>query len=235
MSRIFEIADKFVDDLASIDPSTATALGIPGHEREMPDYSPEGAARIAALNQRTLAELHAEAPADDRERVAQEFMSERLGVQRDLYDAREQLRALRIIASPLQRCRSIFDDMPKTNDEEWSDIAARLALVPRTLAGYRQSLNAGIEQGLVASQRQAAEAAKQAETWSGENSYFDGLLSQFDGAGKPAAGDRPALRADLERGVNAAKFAYGEMARFLREAYAPKASEREAAGEDRYA
>src|SRR5574341_133480 len=249
MSRIFEIADKFVDDLASIDPSTATALGIPGHEREMPDYSPEGAARIAALNQRTLAELHAEAPADDRERVAQEFMSERLGVQRDLYDAREQLRALRIIASPLQRCRSIFDDMPKTNDEEWSDIAARLALVPRTLAGYRQSLNAGIERGLVASQRQAAEAAKQAETWSGEKSYFGGLLAQFEGNAqskignrqseigdvRSESGNRGALRADLERGVNAAKFAYRETAAYLRNAYAQKASEREPAGEDRYA
>jgi uncharacterized protein (DUF885 family) len=43
------------------------------------------------------------------------------------------------------------------------------------------------------------------------------------------------LKADLERGVNAAKFAYREMARYLREAYAAKACEREAAGEDRYA
>src|SRR3990170_4362098 len=80
MSRIFEIADKYVDELAALDPSTATALGIPGHEREMPDYSPEGAARIAALNQRTLQELQGETAADDRERVAQEFMAERMGV-----------------------------------------------------------------------------------------------------------------------------------------------------------
>ena len=204
MSRIFEIADKYVDELAALDPSTATALGIPGHEREMPDYSPEGAARIAALNQRTLQELQGETAADDRERVAQEFMSERLGVQRDLYEASEQLRALRIIASPLQRGRSIFDDMPKTTGEEWANIAARLALVPRVLAGYRQTLNTGIERGLVASQRQALEGAKQAETWSAEKSYFDGLLGQFEGNGRSEIGNRGALKADLERGANAA-------------------------------
>ena len=234
MSRIFEIADKYVDELAALDPSTATALGIPGHEREMPDYSPDGAARIAALNHRTLEAIEAEVPADDRERVAREFMAERLGVQRDLYEAGEQLRALRIIASPLQRARSIFDDMPKTAEDEWANIAARLALVPRTLARYRQSLNEGISRGLVAARRQALEGAKQAETWSGvvvgERTYFDGLLAQYD-AGTPSA----ALRADLERGVHGAKFAYAEMASFLRNRYASKASESEAAGEDRYA
>ena len=164
MSRIYEIADKYVDALAALDPSTATALGIPGHEREMPDYSPEGAARIADLNRRMASDLAAATPENDRDGTAKEMMSERLGVQRDLYDAGEQLRAVRIIASPLQRGRSIFDDMPKTTDEEWSDIAARLALVPRTLAGYRNTLNEGIRRGLVASKRQALAGAKQAET-----------------------------------------------------------------------
>jgi len=233
MSRIFEIADKYVDYLASVDPSVATALGIPGHEREMPDYSPDGAAHIDELNERALEALQAEQPTDDRDRIALEFMSERLGVQRDLFAAGEYLRALRIIASPLQRARSIFDDMPKTTEEEWSNIAARLELVPRTLARYRQSLNEGINRGLVAARRQASEGAKQAETWSGaggQGSFFDGLLAQYE-AGTPST----TLKADLERGVQAAKFAYGEMARYLRESYAPKASEAESTGEDRYA
>ena len=233
MSRIFEIADKYVDYLASVDPSVATALGIPGHEREMPDYSPDGAAHIDELNARALEALQAEQPTDDRDRIALEFMSERLGVQRDLFAAGEYLRALRIIASPLQRARSIFDDMPKTTEEEWSNIAARLDLVPRTLARYRQSLNEGINRGLVAARRQAVEGAKQADTWSGaggQDSFFDGLLAQYE-AGTPAT----TLRADLERGVRAAKFAYGEIARYLRESYASRASETEAAGEDRYA
>ncbi|HET9476018.1 MAG TPA: DUF885 domain-containing protein [Dehalococcoidia bacterium] len=240
MSRIFEIADKYVEELAALDPSTATALGIPGHEREMPDYSPEGAARIAALNHRTLEAIEAEVPADDRERIAREFMAERLGVQRDLYEAGEQLRALRIIASPLQRTRSIFDDMPKATEDDWANIAARLDLVPRTLALYRQSLNEGINRGLMAAKRQALEGARQAETWSGvvvgEKTYFDGLLAQYEAGNKKSEiGDRAGLGADLERGVRGAKFAYAEMASFLRNGYASKASESEATGEDRYA
>jgi uncharacterized protein (DUF885 family) len=237
MSRIFEIAHNYVDQLAALDPGIATSLGIPGHEREMPDYSPEGAARIADLNQRTLQELQPETPADDRERVAQEFMSERLTVQRDLYDAGEQLRALRIISSPLQRTRSIFDDMPKVTEEDWANIAARLDLVPRTLAGFRQSLNTGVDRGVLASRRQALEGAKQAETWRGEKAFFDGLLAQFEGnraASGGQTGNRDALRSDLERGVRAARFAYGEMARYLRETYAAKTTDQEAAGPDRY-
>jgi uncharacterized protein (DUF885 family) len=232
MSRIFEIAHKYVDDLAALDPSTATTLGIPGHEREMPDYSPDGAARIAALNKSSLQELQAETPAGDRERVAREFMSERLTVQGELYEAGEQLRALRIIASPLQRARSIFDDMAKETEEDWSNIAARLELVPRTLAGYRQSLNAGIQRGLLASRRQALEGAKQAETWSGVRSFFDGLLARFQAG---PASTAPGLKADMERGVNAAKFAYREMAGYLRETYASKTADAEASGPDRYA
>ena len=42
MSRIYEIADKYVDALAALDPSTATALGIPGHERRCRTTRPKG-------------------------------------------------------------------------------------------------------------------------------------------------------------------------------------------------
>ena len=234
MNRIYEIAHDYVDELAAIDPSTATALGLPGHEREMSDYSPEGYGRVAHLNRLTRADLSDAEPEDERDRIAKEMIFERLSVYGDMYEAGEQFRAVRIIASPLQRCRSIFDDMPKTNEEEWSNIAARLALVPETLAGYRVTLDQGLEKGKTASRRQALEGAKQAETWSGQRdgqkSFFDGLLQAFD---KADVGPE-ALQTDLGRGAREAKAAYAGMARYLREDYAPGASEREAAGEERY-
>ena len=59
MSRIFEIADKYVDEIAALEPILATSIGVPGHEREMPDYSPQGPARNAALYKRTLESLAA--------------------------------------------------------------------------------------------------------------------------------------------------------------------------------
>ena len=232
MTRIFDIAHRYVDELAAIDPSTATALGLPGHEREMSDYSPDGYARTADLNRRTLTALEAASVEGERDRVAKEMIGERLRVQSDMFDAGEHYRNLRIIGSPLQRCRSIFDDMPKTSSEEWSNIAARLALVPEALAGYRRTLEEGLASGKASARRQALECAKQAQTWAGETegqtSYFDGLLQTARGA---AGGALP----DIETGVAAAKSAFSDMARYLREGYAPRAPEREGCGDERYA
>jgi uncharacterized protein (DUF885 family) len=233
MTRIYDIAHKYVDDLAAIDPSTATALGLPGHEREMPDYSPAGYARTADLNRRTLADLDAAEPDGDRDRIAREMMAERLRVSLDLYDAGEHLRGLRIIGAPLQRCRSIFDDMPKTTADEWANIAARLALVPQSLENYEATLNEGLAQDKAASKRQAAECAKQAETWAGltdQRSYFDGLADNLESSG--AATDT--LRADVAAGVQQSKDAFAAMSRYLRDDYAPNAPEREGSGEERY-
>jgi uncharacterized protein (DUF885 family) len=245
MSRIYEIADKYVDELVALDPSLATALGIPGHEREMTDYSPDGVGAVAALNRRTASALDA-APADgERDRIARDVMLERLGVRLDLFDAGEQFRELRIIASPLQGIRSVFDQMPKDTEEQWSNIAARLRLVPAALAGYRQTLSEGLQKGETASQRQARETLQQAEIWSGQaagkQSFFDMLLETYrtwevraslvlreEGALSPG------LSVDLAEGVAAAVEGYAEMARWLREEYLPRAGEREAAGPERY-
>lgn len=247
MSRIFEIADRYVDEIAALDPITATALGVPGHEREMPDFSPDGVAAVADLNRRTVAELDAasspsnpvsgeagEGERERRDRIAKEFMLERMGVRLALFDAKEYMRDVRIIASSMSSTRSVFDQMPKTTEEDWANIAARLALVPRTLAGYRATLNEGIAEGIVASKRQAREARRQALIWSaqmeGERSFFDILHEGFEKAGVGGDG----LRKDVELGIAAAKHAYGEMARYLGDVYEPAASEGEAAGEERY-
>jgi hypothetical protein len=53
MSRVFEIADRYVDQIAALEPLAATSMGIPGHEREMPDLSPAGPARVAELNRKS--------------------------------------------------------------------------------------------------------------------------------------------------------------------------------------
>lgn len=248
MSRTFEIAHGYVDEIAALDPITATALGIPGHEREMPDYSPDGAAALAALNRRTLGELEATSPPgllsaggvgeEDRarrDRIAKEFMAERLGVRLALFDAKEYLRDLRILGSPLSSTRSVFDLMPKKTAEDWANVAARLELVPRTLAGFRASLNEGRAQGIVAAKRQARECRRQALVWSGqiegERSFFDILREAFE---KSVAVSDAGLRADMERGLAAAKHGYAEMARYLADVYEPSASEHEGAGEERY-
>ena len=236
MSRIFDIAHRYVDEIAALDPILATDIGVPGHEQEMTDYSPNGVAGIAALNRRSLAELEAASIEDDpaagsrRDRLARSVMLERLGVHLALFQAGEHFRDLNNIASPLQNIRQVFDQMPRKTEEDWSNIAARLQLVPDALAGYRETLFMGVQQGTPAARRQALEGVRQAEVWSGDNGFFAGLAVRFDAA---EAGPET-LRTDLGRGIRLARGAYAEMSRWLGEEYAPKASEREACGEERY-
>jgi uncharacterized protein (DUF885 family) len=151
-----------------------------------------------------------------------------------MYEAGEHMRSIRIIGSPLQRCRSIFDDMPKNSEDEWSNIAARLALVPEALAGYRSTLEEGLAQGKAAARRQAGECARQCETWAGlvdgQKSYFDGLAEEFE---KTEPGSET-LQTDMGRGIRLAKEAFGEMAGYLRREYAPRASDAEGSGPERY-
>ncbi|TMG05866.1 MAG: DUF885 domain-containing protein, partial [Chloroflexi bacterium] len=237
MSRIFDIADRYVDGIAALDPILATAIGVPGHEREMTDFSPDGVSAIAAFQVRSMAKLEAAPIEDDpaggparADRIARSVMLERLGVHLDLFEAGEHFRDLNNIASPLQNIRQVFDQMPRSTEEEWSNIAARLQLVPQAIAGYRRTLSEGVQRGTPAARRQALEGARQAEVWSGDAGFFAGLAARFDAA---EAGPET-LRADLGRGVHLAREAYAEISRWLREDYAPKATEREACGEERY-
>ena len=235
MSLVFEIADRYVDAYAELEPNAATASGIAGHEAEMTDYSPDGAAAIAALDRRTVGELAGAAVDGERDRIARDVMTERLGVRIASFDAGESFRSLRIIGSPMQSVRGGFDQMPRGTQAEWQNVATRLKLVPGALAGLRETLLEGVRRGIPAAQRQVRECATQAATWSGQGgtpSYFSTLLDAYDAL--PALAS-DALRADLDAGVTAAERAYGEMRVFLEREYLPKASERDAAGRERYA
>ena len=78
------------------------------------------------------------------------------------------------------------------------------------------------------------EAAAQARRWSG----VEGGPSFFHELVEPAAGTEgvgPSLQAALAEGATAAAAAYGELARYLLEDYAPEAPERDAVGPERYA
>lgn len=234
MTRIFDIANTYVDDLAAIDPNFATSIGVAGHETELSDYSPEGHARSAALARRTLADVKEAVPENEHDRIAKDVMVERMSVRLDLFDAAEYLRDVKILGSGMGAIRSVFDQMPRATEQDWRNITGRLAAVPAALAGYRTSLEQGLAQGKVAARRQAEECAKQAETWSGQKPgtppFFSTLVDAFDASGITANG----LRADLEKNATAASAAYGEMRVFLADTYLPKADPRDGCGRERY-
>ncbi len=230
MSQVYEIADQYVLAYAALDPIAATDAGIAGHEQELTDFSPAGAEARAQLDRDTLASL-ARAPRDsDRDRIAADVMTERLQLAGELHDAAEELRPLRIIGSPVQEIRACFDLMAYDSEQDWENVAQRLARVPDAIASLEVSLREGMQRGLVAARRQALGCGTQAATWGGETDgdpFFVALVANHDGD--------PKLHAELERNAATATEAYAALAHFLRSEYAPIANPHDPVGRDRYA
>ena len=233
LSPVYELADRYVDRSAVLDPILATSRGVVGHDAEMTDYSPEAQATRAALDRETLAELSQLRPLTAADRIAVEVMRERLEVAVDQYEAGERLRDLRIIGSPYQSIRQCFDLMASTTDQDWEIVATRMEAVPRALRSFEAALREGAERGIVAARRQALSCAEQGSTWSGQKespAFFPSLVARY-----PAAREsNDKLRRRLESAAVKASQAYAEAARFLREEYAPRAAPRDAVGSERY-
>jgi uncharacterized protein (DUF885 family) len=234
MTRVYDLAHRYVEEQAALDPVAATSRGVAGHDSEMTDYSPEGAADRAALDARTLTALDAAPVENERGAVAAGVMRERLKLAAEYYAAREHLRDLSVLGSPTQAIRRVFDLMPQATADDWRTIATRLALVQKALESYQESLAEGLRLGIAAARRQAMACAEQSRTWAGlkgQQSYFDRQLAAFDRSGL----SNGALRADLEAAVTAANTAYAAFASFLAEEYAPRTAAPDPVWRDRYA
>jgi uncharacterized protein (DUF885 family) len=231
VTRIYDIADDFVERSAALDPIGATGDGIAGHEHELTDYSPEGAEARVALARETLVALDAAVVAGDRDRIAAEMMRERLDLAVSQYEQGEELRDLRVLGSPLQSIRQCFDLMSYETPDDWAVVAERMTGVRDSLASFRAALEAGAREGLLAARRQALACAVQAETWGGLNSdepFFRAVADRYTESSNGALG------ASLSRAADDATAAYAEIAAWLRDTYAPLALERDAVGADRY-
>jgi uncharacterized protein (DUF885 family) len=224
MSRVYELADGYVERSAALDPLAATIRGVAGHDALMTDLSPDGIDARAALDAEVLAAVRDAPVEDERDRVARDLVVERLELAGELHAAGEELRALGILGSRVQQVRMVFDLMPKEAEDDWATIATRMALVPDGLEGLQRTLQAGLDRGLPAARRQALAAADQASTWG--KGYFTALVAGY-------AGDSP-LRAELEAAARSAGEAFLGLARFLRDEYAPRATDQDAVGADRY-
>ena len=154
----------------------------------------------------------------EADRLAAAFLRERLEAQLAWHRAGEPLRQLRAPIGQLSAIRDSVDLLPRDGDESWRNIAARLAAIPAMFASWRASLDAGLDRGLTAARRQAVEAAAAADRYAGTH---DALVASY--------GDGP-LAGELAAAAEQAHGGYRELARYLREDYAPRAAERDAVG-----
>ena len=218
------VAERYLDTYAALDPCAATELGILGHDDALTDYSPEGVLARAQAARAALAELDAAAPVDDTDRVTVAAMRERLGVTLDLHDAGLDVGELKVIASPLQGMRDVFDLMATDTDADWAVISRRMSLIPHGVAGYIAALRDAAARGQAPASRQVARGIGQAQRTQG---LFVAMV-----AGDPAT--NPLLNTELERHAAAAAAAYGVLADVLRDEIGPKARLADACGRDEY-
>jgi uncharacterized protein (DUF885 family) len=222
---VHRIANSYVDDYVRLAPTIATALGIPGHDDQLPDLSPEGCAARSDLTKAALREVAGVEPADEREQVAKAVFTERLGVEAELHDAGLVEGDLNVLASPAQDLRETFDLMPAATADDWATIAARLSRMPEAVASYQAGLTFAARHGHVSATRQVTKVADQCAKWGA------GFFTDFVAGAK----DVPdSVRADLDASAAAASRAYTDLAAFLRAELLPQAPEKDAVGEDAY-
>ena len=228
------VCDTFVEEYAAADPFLATEIGLPGHDGEVTDLSPEGFARREELVRRALAAAGAAEPADDRERAAKEAFLERLGLELERHQAGIPQSEVSVIASGLHDLRSSFDLMDTGSEAGWRAVDSRLAGVPAALEGYRRTLVENAAQGRVSARRQYAEVAGQVRQWTGQQgsgSVFTTLVDAYEHEDDRA--DATLLR-ELRRHADAATEAVADFGRFLAEDLAVQGRELDAVGEEPY-
>ena len=226
-----EIADAFVADYAALDPLAATYFGIPGHESELTDLSPDGFAARRDLAARSLAAMQDVEPTDDRGRAAKDAFVERQSVALEQYDAGTTTSQVSIITSEAHSIRSVFDLMATSTEEDWTNIDARLAGIPAAVDDYRATLTRSADHGDVSATRQIGLLAGQVRSWTGQEGnagdFFSQLVARSEGI--PAS-----LRQRLDEHATAAAAAFAGFERFLSEELAPRGRATEAVGRAAY-
>jgi uncharacterized protein (DUF885 family) len=228
VGRIDELANRYVDEWAALNPMGATSAGITGYDDKTDDLSPEGYAAQAELIRRAVNDLDVIEPEHESEQVAKDAMMERLGLQLARYDAGYVSTDVSVITSAVHELRMVFDVMPTEGEEAVANITARLKAFPRALDQYRRSLLEGAAAGRVSARQQLVAVAEQCDAWTdpARDDFFNGLAGRLRASG--------ALAAELRRGAETATAATAAFGTFLREELAPLGRDKEAAGLERY-
>ncbi|MFI5618591.1 DUF885 domain-containing protein [Streptomyces sp. NPDC051567] len=229
-----QVADAYVDELIAIDPVMGTYLGVAASSGKLPDFSPAGRDAVAALARTTLGRLDAAerlpGADSDAERRCARLLRERLTAELGVHEADEHLRAVSNIHSPVHSIREVFGLTPADTDEDWAAITERLHAVPAALAGYRESLQLGLDRGLYGAPRPTATFIEQLTGWAGEDGDEPAFFAGFVAHGPEA------LRDGLDSAAAGATAALAGLRDWMSAVYAPAVAGRpDTVGRERYA
>jgi uncharacterized protein (DUF885 family) len=229
VGHVDDLANRYVEEWAPLNPTGATFIGIPGYDDKLDDLSPEGFEAQAELTRRTIAELDVTEPDTESEQVAKDAMLERLGLELARHDGGYTASEINVISSGLHGLRMTFDLMPAEGEQAAANIAARLNAFPHALEQYKVTLREAADAGHVSARAQMIAVAEQCATWTdpARDNFFHALADRLGADG--------ALASDLQRGAAAATAATAGFGDFLRTELAPRGAAKEAAGPEKYA
>ncbi len=222
-SPISKILDNFIEEGIKLSPIGATMLGVPGHDDRLDDFSMVGYKKQEDLARNTLNAIQAETPINEFDRIAKDVAIERLSSELKLSESLESNILFNLIASPVTRIRQVFEMMNKEKPETVANVTKRLNAVEEAFTGWRSALAFAAEKGKVNSRRQVLATAGQLETFS--KGAFTVVARKFDPSGS---------NQELTAAAQRAERASGDLAKWLRDEYAPKSDPKDGVGAERY-
>ncbi len=225
---MFDFADGYVEAEAARHPTFATYIGVAGFDDRLDDFSMDGARESRDAVRQALAALETLEVSGLADQVAHAVMTERLEATRGLLEKFETVSTVSVMNSPVGEVRQVFELMSTASADDAQVIRRRLDAVEGAMLSWREGLDEAADTGHVAPRRQALGIADQAALHA-DGSYvaFARRVAQDCGVDFEDSG--------LAGAASVAQDALGETSAWLREEYAPRCRESDAAGADRYA
>ena len=229
-SPVYDLADHYVERFAALDPLAATGEGIGGHDHEMTDFSPDGAAERAELDRATLARSTPRScrptPTASPPRGCANGSSSRS----PSTSRRAPPRPARARQPGADRAHGVRPHGEGDGRRLAGDRRAHGARAPGS-SSIEAALAEGAAEGVVAARRQAVACTKQADTWGGLDAatrpFFHALRRRVR---------RVRARRRRARGRGSSRWPRARRRRTRRsvasscEEYAPRADERDPVG-----
>ncbi len=227
-SAVFAFASEIVDRLAESDPIFATEAGIPGYDHLLPDFSVAQLRRDQAQTVADLQTLETLEVHSDVDRIAAMVIRERLSATLALEENDESRRTFSVIMSPASSIRQAFELMSISTPANAQNVVHRLKNVRPSLETWRGALLITAAEHELPAARHVLGVADQADTVArlARSASSPSVVATASGVDFEASGLRSA--------AHDAEAAYSELASWLRSELAPKASTKEASGEERY-
>lgn len=225
---VFALSSRFVDDVAALEPMTATFLGLPGHDHEWGDLSPAGADARADLLRRTRDELDALPPADSHwSALAARVLREDLDDGLTSHEHGDHLVDLAHLASTVPTLRELCELMPIDTAEQAEALVTRVTSIGDALDGWWACMEEGLRTDRTVAARQVRSVVEQLRAGVTDTGAFSirlaKVVEQHPSLADAAAAARDAVAAASER-----------TAVRLEQDYLPHARDEEGAGEERY-